>query len=249
MASIAKAVTERLKKGDERSDGERFVPLDIWWSDMFQEWYVSQLESGNRLDEAKVLWSHFVPGTNNLFAFSLWVKMWIDSEKRYKEEEFIIGRPDIYSVVAYTLDIGNTGIKNTRVVLVKEFRSSVRNKESMVYELPGGSSFSEKDPLSLAVEELKEETGLDLDPERFYAEGSRQLMATLCCSKAHLFSVELTNEEMDEVAKLEETQQTFGVEEDSEKTHVVVRTIDEIIAFDELVDWSNVGMILNCIEW
>lgn len=60
-------------------------------------------------------------------------------------------------------------------------------------------------------------------------------------------AVELTKEELDKAEELAITKQTFGVDEDSEKTYVEVKTLREILENDE-VDWSMIGMILNGIS-
>jgi hypothetical protein len=96
---IAKAVTERLKKGALRKGGERFVPIDIFNTHQFQNWYAQQREAGNRLDQAKVL----VPIQNqqqiSVLPY-LWAKMWVEAEQRHKENEFVFSRSDVVSVLA-----------------------------------------------------------------------------------------------------------------------------------------------------
>ena len=66
--SIAETLTETLDDaiefigdGSERSGGAALVPLFIWKTDSFQSWYKAQTEAGNRLDDAKLLYT-FRPG-------------------------------------------------------------------------------------------------------------------------------------------------------------------------------------------
>jgi hypothetical protein len=134
-----------------------------------------------------------------------------------------------------------------KIVLTKEFRSPVSNKECFVYELPGGSSFKPgKTSLELAADEFAEETSMRIENySRFIYHQSRQLLATLSSHKAHLFSIELTLEELKHLESLKG--KTFGVEEDSEKTYVEIKTVREILN-EELLDWSMVGMILSILE-
>jgi hypothetical protein len=71
------------------------------------------------------------------------------------------------------------------------------------------------------------------------------LLSTLSAHKAHLFSIELTPEELEYLESLKG--KTFGVEEDTEKTYVEIKTVKEILN-DELLDWSMMGMILSILN-
>jgi 8-oxo-dGTP pyrophosphatase MutT (NUDIX family) len=48
-----------------------------------------------------------------------------------------------------------------------------------VWELPGGSSWSETDSKKIALEEVHEEVGLTIDPSRLVHHRSRQINATM----------------------------------------------------------------------
>lgn len=227
----------------ERTGGERFVPLHVWHTPQFQQWYASLKAAGNRLDWAKVLWSTPV-GRRTPFAYSLHVKVWIEAEQRHKTNEFVLARPDISCVLPYWR-MKDGDLLDTKVVLIKEFRSPVRNSEGVVVELPGGSSLKNNaDVLKVASEELKEETGLDIPPERFFQVQSRQLASTWSSHSATLFSVELTDDEIAEAERISESQATFGVKEDTEMTRVDVRTLRDLTLTDA-VDWSMLGMVVN----
>jgi len=217
----------------ERTGGERNVPQMIWNTSSFQSWYDSQKAAGNRLDDAKLLWTFRVgPKRDFVFAYTLWVKVWIVAEERYKENEFFFARPDISSVVLFRK--AGTGVfEDTEIVLVKEFRSTVRNAAGFVYESPGGSSFKAGvDPLQLASDEVFEECGIRINPGRFACFMPRQLVATLSTHMSHLFAVELTEEEINQA---------------SERTYVRVVTVRDLLGTDVPVDWSMMGMILRAI--
>lgn len=93
---------DALGPGAPRTGGEREVPLYIWKLPHFQAWYAGQKAAGNRLDGARVLWSFRVGPTKGFtFAFALHVNVHIASEGRNKTNEFIFGRPDIATIVAY----------------------------------------------------------------------------------------------------------------------------------------------------
>jgi len=234
-------------KGADREGGSRYVPLDIYNTPMFQAWLKEQEAAGNRLDEAKVLWKFVIPKINFLFSYILWVKVWIDSEQRYKENEYIFTRSDISTILPYWLDLDSNDLLATKIVLIKEFRSPARNSTGFVHELPGGSSFKNKEnALEIAADELKEETGLEIPASRFNQVCARQLASTLSTHKAVLFTVELTEEEIRQAEELAAKQQTFGVIEDTERTYVEVKTLRDVLLTDE-VDWSMIGMMLNGI--
>ncbi len=107
----------------------------------------------------------------------------------------------------------------SRVVLVKEFRSAVRNAQSMVYELPGGSSVKpNQDPLKVAADELWEETGISIEPARFIQVQTRQMLSTFATHAATLFAVELSDKEIAHAEALSQKIAYFGNAQENEKT-------------------------------
>jgi hypothetical protein len=130
-----------------RQDGGVFVPANIWNHSAFQEWYVCQTNAGHQLKYAKPLWT-FSPG-GKLFSFALHVEVYIPEENRSKVNEFIFGRTPVVQTVLYEQ---GQGFLDTRIVLVKEFRSPGNTAEDcFVYELPGGSSNKKKSPKQVAL--------------------------------------------------------------------------------------------------
>ncbi len=233
-----------IGEGVLRSGGERDVPLFIWKTPHFQAWYSAQKNAGNRLDGARVVWTFRVgPNRNFVFFWALHVDVFIASENRNKTNEVVLSRPDIATVVMYRRAVT---LEETTVVLIREFRSPAATVDGYVWEIPGGSSFKPKgNPLELAAAECEEETGLSVDPTRVSFHNVRQLVATLSAHKAHVFSVEITSEE---VAALEEQKGIpHGVLEDTERTYVEVTTLGEILKQNK-VDWSMLGMILSVIN-
>lgn len=247
--NMSDLVTQAIDvKGACRSGGSRYVPLDIYNKPMFQDWLNDQHAVGNRLDEAKVLWKFVIPKINFLFSYCLWVRIWIEEEQRYKENEYIFTRSDISTILPYWLDLESNDLLATKIVLIKEFRSPGRNSTGFVHELPGGSSFKVKEnALEIASDELLEETGIKIDSSRFKQIQSRQLAATLSTHKAVLFAVPLTKEELDKAQEVALSNKSFGIEGDTEKTYLEVKTLKEIMNSDE-VDWSMIGMIINGIS-
>lgn len=240
---VAQAI-QQIGPGALRKDGECSVPLFLWNKPEFQAWYQSQLKAGNQLNDARISWVLRVPPPmfgqgppKRVFLWALHVDMHISKEDRNKVNEVVLFRPDISSILLYD--------GASRIVLVKEFRSPVRNAEAMVYELPGGSSAKPgEDPLKVAAHEVEEETGLHLDPERFVRHDCRQLVATLSGHCSTLFSVRLTQAEMD---KLAEDTEVHGVEADSERTYVEVVKVSRVLE-SQLLDWSTLGMVLSILR-
>lgn len=228
--------------GTLRQDGECYVPLIIWNTDMFTKWYSEQKRVGNILESAKVNYVFTMPKAKKVFLWILHVKIFIKDENRYKENEFVISRTDISSVVIYRKD--NNDILNSDIVLVEEFRSPGSTYDGYVHELPGGSSFVEKNNIDVISDEVFEEVGVRFDNSRFKFEESRQIMGTLCSHKCHLYSIELTDNEFELIKN--ESKNTHGVKEDSELIYIEIKKIKEIIN-DNLVDWSNLGQILKVI--
>lgn len=242
MISLAREANERLVESP-RTGGERYVPQHIWNSASFQKWYRSQTSAGNRLDEAKVLWIYNVRGKP--FCWSLWAKIWIESEGRYKENEFVLTRSDISTVFAYRR---HDDLLDSEILLVKEFRVSARTDDGFVHELPGGSSFKpDEDPFEVAAHELEEEVGIKVDPSRIKSLTSRQMAATISSHQAVLYVIELEADEVEAARKAEKSASVFGVAEDTEQTYIEVKTLRELLASKE-VDWSTLGMILQGVH-
>ena len=128
-------------------------------------------------------------------------------ENRVKSNECVFSRYDISTVLLYRK---RATLQDSQIIVVKEFRSPVSNTSGYVWELPGGSSLTEVDYKELAREEVEEETGFTLkNKDRLKPHDVRQLMATMSAHKAHLFSVELTEEELEYFKSSSE--KTFGV--------------------------------------
>lgn len=243
LKGTIKNALKMVGEGDTRKDGERYVPLIIWNNRSFKAWYEALKKAGNRLDKAKVLWTFRVgPEKNIVFSWVLHVDVYITKEKRHKTNEFVFSRTDISTVVAY---YPAETIADTKILMVKEFRSPCSNAEGFVYELPGGSSKDASESIAnTVVAELDEEVGLSVSKSRFKYVQSRQLAATLSAHKSHLFAVELNDKEYKTIQK--NIGKTKGVKSDSEKTYTEVMTLKEAIDND-CVDWSMLGMLVKVL--
>jgi len=235
-ATLQEAV-EKLKDGALRKGGDAQVPIHVWSHPTFQEWLSSQKKVGNHIESARVLWTFRVgKQLEKVFSWCLHVNVFIKSENRWKTNEYILGRTDVTACVLY---------QGEQIVLVREFRSPVRNEAGFVYELPGGSSHNvSEDQQSVIAHEVEEETGLKIDPKRFIKHETRQQMATFAAQVATLFSAELSTEEL---AKLRaDAGNVHGVLEETERTYVEVWDLKDIRE-KQLVDWVTLGMILSVV--
>lgn len=232
---------ESLEEAAERHGGERNVPLFVWHSESFQAWYQSQLAVGNRLDHASVHWQFKVGPKRVLFFWTLHVKIYIGSEQRWKTNEVVIGRPDIACIVLIHLQ---PDLLDSEVILVREFRSPVRNALGAVLEVPSGSTNSPAmDQKKQALNELQEETGFILAPHRLKQLGSRQLCATLASHHAHVYAAKITDEELQWFE--DHAQEVHGVSDDSERTRIEIKTFQTL---PRDVDWSMLGMLLYGLQ-
>jgi len=235
---------EHLGEGALRTAGEREVPLHIWRTPYFTQWYAAQTQAGNRLDGARVEWTFRVgPKRDTIFLWALHVNVYIASEDRNKTNEVMVARPDIAATVMYRR--GET-IDDTEIVLIHEFRSPAVTEDGFVWDLPSGSSFELiGDMLTVAVSECSEETGLVIEPSRLQLHAPRQLIGAFSAHKAHLFSVEITERELDYLRSQQGT--PHGAEHDSsERTYVEVVKLKDIRR-ENKVDWSMLGMILSVL--
>jgi 8-oxo-dGTP pyrophosphatase MutT (NUDIX family) len=236
-----------LENGAERTGGERHVPLFVWKLDSFQNWYKAQTEAGNRLDGAELLYTFRPRFKSFVFIWVMKVKVFVTSENRFKENEFVLTRPDISSVLLYSEveSPQGDGIVDYEVVLVKEFRSPSSTKDGFIRELPGGSSFKkEDDAMKVAAEEVHEETGFLIDPSRLEKVAGRQVAGTFSAHKSHLFKAHLTFEEMNWFKGQDGIM--HGNIADSEQTFIEVHNVYDL-AQNNLVDWATLGQILSVL--
>jgi 8-oxo-dGTP pyrophosphatase MutT (NUDIX family) len=237
-----------LKEGAARTEGERYVPLYIWKTDLFQSWYLSQKEAGNRLDNARLLYAFRPKFKSFVFMWILKVEVYIASENRSKINEFVLSRTDVSSVLLYHSPESNQGsVTEYEVVLVREFRSPARTQDGFILELPGGSSMKPNDnPEHVAAEEVFEETGFNIDPKRLQLIGSRQLAGTLSSHHSHLFKAIIDEKEMEWFKS--QAGIVHGNEKDTERTFIEVNTVGNLIE-NKTVDWSTLGQILSALVY
>lgn len=228
VGAAVEAALARIGAGASRAGGEREVPLLLWRERSFQDWYAGQRAAGSALLGARVVFRFGV-------CWGLHVRMDVASEGRVKDNEIVVGRPDVSAVVLYRP--GET-LDETEVVLVREFRSPCVN--GFVHELPGGSGPG--GPAEAALAEVAEETGLALAPSRLRAHGARQVAATLSAHRAHLFSARVTG---GEAARLRASG-PHGVAADGERTYVEVAAFGRIRR-ERLVDAASLGMIAEAL--
>ena len=244
LEDTLKNALEIIGEGSIRIDGEVKVPLLIWNNKEFQHWYRKQRENGNELRDLKTKFVFIMPKMKLLFTWICQVSVYIKDEDRIKDNEFVLSRTDLSTVVLYCWPEDKL-LEDAEVVLIKEFRSPVNNEECYVYELPGGSSYDlNENPIDVAYHEVSEETGIELPKERMEEIHSRQAVATLSAHHIHAYKMELTEDEMERVKGLIGT--THGNQDETEYTYLEVKSIRDILN-NELVDWSNVGIILEAL--
>jgi ADP-ribose pyrophosphatase YjhB (NUDIX family) len=240
LPGTVEAALGKIGSGARRTAGEREVPLSVWRADSFQRWYAVQVSAGNFLLGARRVWI-FDTGSQqgSPLYWALQVRIFVRAENRVKSNDVVISRPDISAMALYQR---RTSIDDTVIVLVREFRSSASTPDGFVHELPSGSG-SGYDPFGQALSETEEETGLAVDVRRIRAHGSRQIAATVSAHHAHLFSAEITT---DELARLHATRFTPHGTDHTERTWIEIATFGELRR-SRLVDWATLGMIIEAV--
>jgi hypothetical protein len=214
-----------LGEGDVREGGACDVPLLVWRRPEFRRWYERLLAAGHRLDAARLLWTFRARRPPRaVVLWALQVDVWITAESRAKRNEVLLGRGDLSATVLYRR---GAGLRDSEVVLVREFRSAGSGPDGYVHELPAGSSWRGADPRVTAAEEVDEECGLAVSPDALREVGARPLAATLCAHHAHAYALALDAEQM--AALRASAGVPRGLAEHSEVTWVEVRCVGEIL--------------------
>lgn len=249
-STLEETVNEAFKllgNGSYRMGGETQVPLNVWSTSSFQSWYRAQKTAGNRLDRARVEFTiRKGLGRRWIYMWGMWVDIFVARENRHKYNETVLARPDISVVAMYRRAADPL---DSKIVMVREFRSPAATADGFIWELPSGSSFKpNKTLLETAAEEAWEETGLSIDPKRLKFHGARQLAGTLSAHKAHVFSAELIDTEFDWLKQQEGVVHGAGDEgETGERTYVEIKSLREIM-LEQLADWTTIGIILSVIR-
>jgi 8-oxo-dGTP pyrophosphatase MutT (NUDIX family) len=236
----------KLGEGAERKGGERYVPLFVWKLPSFQVWYKAQTGADNVLETARLLYTFRPRFKDFVFLWVLQVSVYVSSEDRYKTNEIVVSRPDTSSVMLWY----KTAIefpqpwKDIEVVLIREFRSPASTPDGFIHELPSGSA-PDNDYEEAASHELHEETGFYLEPSRLKRVATRQLAGTFSAHKSHLYSAQLTQEEVEWFKSQRDI--PHGVEKDTERTFIEVVALSELMS-NRLVDWATLGMIFSVIN-
>jgi 8-oxo-dGTP pyrophosphatase MutT (NUDIX family) len=241
LSETVQAALERVTPSAHRSGGERGVPLMLWRTPSFQGWYRQLQASGSRLDAARLRWSYTPSRATDPFAWILQVEVWVAAEQRHKRNEWVFARADLSAVLLHG-PVPDDPMQ-TEVVLVREYRAPARTADGFVHELPGGSAYTQQPPRQVAAEEVREETGLSIDPQRLIPVASRQLAGTLSSHVGHLYRVALTAAELETARGLVGTVHGAG---GSERTVVELWRAGDVLR-DPRVDWSCVGMVLAAL--
>jgi len=216
------------------------VPLLLWRTDSFQHWLTTQEKAGNQLRGGRVEWIFRSKRRGHVMFWAFHAVIWIAAEQREKTNEVVLSRPDLCTVVAYRRA---PQLVDSEVIIVREFRSPATTTDGFVRELPGGSGLSTTLPIEQALAELAEETSIKIAPERLRAHHARQPAATLSAHHQHVFSVELTAEEL-ELARADTTM--HGITEDTERTYVEIHRYGDLVT-KNLVDWATLGAVTSVL--
>jgi 8-oxo-dGTP pyrophosphatase MutT (NUDIX family) len=231
----------------DRQGALQRIPANISRHPSFCNWLNKLQAEGNKLVDARVLWnSDLYDKHSHPFGAILWVKIWVTCENRYKENEFVFFRPSLVSVVPYVLD--EEDVWNTKIGMVREFRSPSMGSEGKVYELPSGSlkfenylnNFFDIDKKT-AVEELEEETGLKVNEDRLASIGVRQMQSTLAAHQCTVYALELTAEEFEVFENTKEP-----IVDGDEITYPCNCLLRDLLTSED-VDWSMTGMVMTTI--
>ncbi|MGD8374378.1 MAG: nucleoside 2-deoxyribosyltransferase domain-containing protein [Candidatus Woesebacteria bacterium] len=100
LSQTVAVALQLLGQGSVRSDGDREVPLMIWRTSSFQQWYSTLRAGGNRIVHARVLSTIRAPGSVVL-SWTMSVQVYAGYANVVMPNEIISSRPDTCSLVLY----------------------------------------------------------------------------------------------------------------------------------------------------
>jgi 8-oxo-dGTP pyrophosphatase MutT (NUDIX family) len=246
LESLLDETVKVIGEGALRTEGERSVPLWIWNTHSFQSWYKGVTDVGNVLQDFYTQKIFFMDGKiEKVFGWAGVVDIYITKEERFKNNEFVIARPDIAMVVPFLTDTPDNDI-----LMVNEFRSAGNTASGYVVEPPAGSSPNSECPKEVALEELEEETGLyTIDPDRLFHVATKQSAATILSHKIHVYGLRLTQEESESVRQSAREKEIFGFnpnEDNGERIFLSIIPQKDLHSCD--ADWGVIGAVSMATE-
>jgi 8-oxo-dGTP pyrophosphatase MutT (NUDIX family) len=249
METLLAEATKLLGDGLPRNGTDRDIPLRLAATPSFAKWKASIEATGNVLLGLDVL--SIVPEgsrhpASEIFAWSVLPRILISDERRIKDNEVVFGRTDSVAIVPILIEDDSAS-----VFLVREFRSAVRNSIGAVVETCGGSDPDRNKPqILVALDELREEMGLDVARERLVPIGTRQPTATFAAHEITAFALRLSADEGKSLRRAIAEGKRFGLDAEEksggESLTLIEASIDELS--DVPMDWTARGIIAEAIE-
>ena len=135
-------------------------------------------------------------------------------------------------------------LEDTKVVLVREFRTPGAADDGYVRERPAGSGLAGMaDPRAVVAEEFTEETGLAIDSTRLRAHHARQVAVTVSTHRSPLLSFQLNAAELDELRSDVAAQ---GATAESERRYVENARLGDLL-MSATVGWNTLGAITQVL--
>lgn len=231
-----------IGEGHLRSNGKELIPLFIYKMTECQEWLKSNYSQGNYLTDFRVKHVFNIPTKNILLYWFAETTFYLAKEKRLKSE-FVHTRRGICSCVIHT---SPTDILDAEIILVKEYRNTCSNEINYVLDLPGGGGDTLEKKEKIIIEEVLEETGVQLNPEQIKLIDIRQVSSTYSLHSNELFSYKISDEQMQEI-KAATQGKVYGVGEDTEQTYVHIMSLREIME-NKNIDWATLGLIVKALS-
>lgn len=247
LEDLVKDTIDFIGRGSIREKADRKIPMKIWKHDSFRNWKkdIEENELNCSIKDYEILFNVYDAENKELFLWAVKPTIHIGKEKRNKDCEIVMGRTEGTSICVYE---ENKNIEDTRIVLVKEFRSANRSKDGYVLELPSGAIHEDESDAQSSLVELKEETGISfntVNKNRVKFVGYRQSLPTLIANCDKAYKIGISSIEMDNIENITKNK-TFGIKEETEITYVEVKTFKEILQEDR-VDWKTLGIISKCL--
>lgn len=171
------SAVKKLGEGAKRIDGEVYIPLFVWNSVSFKNWYGQLVSSGNNLKKADVLFNK----NGNTGYYILEVDVWSEKEQIYQHEEVVISIHNTFSIVAFYKE------EDVKMLLL----NNTELNNLGYYSLPSSSVKDEKTMPNILFEKL---LNIKCEQKRFEAVTEKKL-TSLSSHNHYLFKIELTSNE------------------------------------------------------
>jgi hypothetical protein len=193
LPELIKFVNFSISSDLHKTQGERFIPNEIWKSSFFHKWYKSQKSKGNLIVNSSAN-NVMKAGPGNSFTFLWGLNLSVFTRSKGSiVDKIIVGSPDIFATIMYHIEKSSGEVK---VALIKDYETNTEGPLAFSYRLPCGSSESPQTSSFIATDSINQSIDLAIDIDKLVFLESRLITGEVFTFSSNVFLYELSKKEL-----------------------------------------------------